>query len=625
MSYRILEPAAFFRGKRNDLERRSDGVWSCGALLAEIAVTPVRPGADKIVSRWTNTGDGELFLQPEIRVASGFVYKSYLIPGVSYNGNGWGRGREPKGLCREGEPWIFEYRRTSLPSCTISENETEYMALMASDADEASLRSSCGMEAAADGTMIHRLLYPEIERPLTYSGRDAYAEPQEGFLRLGPHETFRAEAWILTGKPVFPRFAAANVEEEALALLGKPFTARFSTGEIKDLCSAFAFSLLQDVGGKRLFSIGLSLNEKNEFRLNEGNEFGWCGQNGMYARLFLRRWDETGDESYKSVAVGVLDAFAAVRGKTGLVHAHYDRWLKGSGDVEDTCNLGYAILEFALCWKFLHDRGEDHPEWLDAGRDTADYLIGQYSDVSGFGKAWNVETGECLDPEGTIGAYVIPGLAALYRITSEEKYLTYAGKALRLYAKRDLDEFRCTAGALDTYCIDKESSGPILRGALALYEIDGEKEWLVIAQKAGWYFTSWMFYYDALYPAESDFAHTGFRTRGATSVSAQHHHLDPWGALVVPDMLRLWKYTGDDGWKKRAELLFANAMQNVTPGCGRVFHDAKRGPGAQNEGYLHCRWGSEKAPGYCNDWLVAWPQAFLWHAAAEIEDMLRDP
>ena len=130
-----LEPAAFFRGKRNDLERRSDGVWSCGALLAEIAVTPVRPGADKIVSRWTNTGDGELFLQPEIRVASGFVYKSYLIPGVSYNGNGWGRGREPKGLCREGEPWIFEYRRTSLPSCTISENETEYMALMASDAD----------------------------------------------------------------------------------------------------------------------------------------------------------------------------------------------------------------------------------------------------------------------------------------------------------------------------------------------------------------------------------------------------------------------------------------------------------------------------------------------------------
>ena len=621
MSYRILPPVVCQDGKRRILDRRPDGVWSGGDVSAEIAVTPYRTGVDRLVSRWTNLGDRELLLQPEIRIASGFAFRNYLIPGVSYNGNGWGRGKEPKGLSLDGEPWIFDYRRTALPSCTVSENGEEYLALMASDRDADSLRSSCAMEILPDGTMVHRLLYPEIEGPLTYCSRDTYGDGHAGSVRLAPHGVFEAESWILTGKPVYPRYAAANVEDEALSLLGSPFPARFTTGEIKELASEFALSLLQDAGGKKLFSIGLSLDGNNVFRQNTGNEFGWCGQNGMYAKLFLRRWAETGDERYKETAVGVLDAYAAARGATGLVYAHYDRYRNGGGEIEDTCNLGYVILEFVLCWEFLHDRGEDHPEWLGASRAAADFLISRYSDEYGFGKAWNVETGECLDPEGTIGAYVIPGLAELSRITGEERYLEAARRALRFYAARDLDAFRCTAGALDTYCIDKESSGPILRGALALYGIDGSEEWLLAAEKAAWYFTSWMFYFDALYPPSSDFSELGIRTLGATSVSAQHHHLDPWGALVVPDMLRLWKITGGGGWKARADLLWANAMQNLAPAGGKTVHGVKRGPGAQNEGYLHCRWGFGKTTGYCNDWLVAWPQAFLWNTACAIEDL----
>src|SRR5205807_2136495 len=50
-----------------------------------------------------------------------FEPEFYLIPCVSYNGNQWGTGNEPKGLERDGIPWVFAYDRTGLPAATFSE------------------------------------------------------------------------------------------------------------------------------------------------------------------------------------------------------------------------------------------------------------------------------------------------------------------------------------------------------------------------------------------------------------------------------------------------------------------------------------------------------------------------
>ena len=135
---------------------------------------------------------------------------------------------------------------------------------------------------------------------------------------------------------------------------------------------------------------------------------------------------------------------------------------------------------------------------------------------------------------------------------------------------------------------------------------------------AGWYFCSWMFHHDTIPRKDSDFARYGYRTLGGTSVSAQHHHIDPWGALVVPQIVRLWKFTGDAHWRKRAVLLWANAVQNIAPAQGKTIHGHFRAAGAQNEGYYHCCWGEKGVPGYINEWLVAWPQAFCWNTAGQI-------
>ena len=607
--YAILNPVCRTGGRLCELENNGDNTFSNGHLRAELTVERIREWMDRLVCRWVNRSDEPLVCQPEIRIRTAFVPTHWVIPGVSYDGNEWGHGREPKGLVCGGEPWVFDDRRTSIPSCTFSENETAYFALMASDKDDASHLSSCAMEKQEDGTMIHRLLWPEIERPMTYVNRDRYGEAHEAFVTIPARGTFTVTAWLLSGRPVLPNFAAANVEDAALDLIDASFEPRYSPEELIPLCSSFAKTLLRDVGGRKLFCIGFSPDGEGGFSQAWGSEFGWCGQNGMYARLMIERGFETGDESLFSVGTEVLDAYShEAVAPTGLIRTHYDRIVSGGSPVEDTCNLGFAVFEFAEAWRSMRERGIDRPAWLAAARGVAEW---------GFGQAWDTETGECVDPEGTIGAYLIPGLTALYRASEEERYLEAARRACRFYRDRDLAHFRCTAGALDTNCIDKETSGSLLAGALELYDIDGSEEWLTCAKMAGWYFCSWMFHHDTVSVPGSDFERYGWRTLGGTSVSAQHHHLDPWGALVVPYMKRLGEITGDGHWHLRADLLWANAVQNIAPREGRVIHDRKRWAGAQNEAYFHCRWGfdSGAAPGRFNDWLVAWPEAFCWNTA----------
>lgn len=624
MLYTILPPQYTAGTEHRSLPETAEGTYTDGILRVRMEKAEIAPGRESLRCTWTNLTDAPVACQPEIRVRSEFPYARYLIPAVLVDGNTWGEGKEPKGLALDQEPWVFDYRRTSLPSCTLTENAESYLALMVSNTDTASLVSSCSMIPLEDGRMIHRLLYPCIEGPLTYCGRDAYAEGYSTWVTLVPGEDFVTTAYILTGTPVRENYAAANVQDAALELLGGDFAPRYSVEELRELMLAFAQYLRMDVNGRQMFSIGRRLQtETEELPLQPGVELGWCGQNAMYSRLFLETGLARGRADLIETACSNLDAWTQEgMGSAGLVHCHYDWLMRGGSDEEDVCNLSYAVWELTRAYRIAADAGMDKPHWLRAARSTADFLTAHFSPAWGFGKAWNVETGAQGDHNGTIGAFMIPALAVLWRETGEARYLDCAREACRFYRQRDLDRFMCTAGALDTYCIDKETSGPLIMGGLMLYEIDGDPAWLETARMAAWYFCSWMYHHDTVTDPDSDFARYGYRTLGGTSVSTQHHHIDPWGALVVPYLLQLGRITGDARWKKRARLLWASAIQNVAPREGRVVHGVFRPAGVQNEAYFHCRWHSDPHArvGAMNDWIVAWPQAFIWNTAMQVRD-----
>lgn len=115
-----------------------------------------------------------LNLQFEIQVRAQFAYSHYVMPCVLYNGNHWGSGLEPKGLTRDGTSWVFDARRGGVPGCTLSENDETALALFASDESEETLDCAASMERGEDGCMVHRLIYPMGEGPVSYIYRDQY-------------------------------------------------------------------------------------------------------------------------------------------------------------------------------------------------------------------------------------------------------------------------------------------------------------------------------------------------------------------------------------------------------------------------------------------------------------------
>ena len=158
---------------------------------------------------------------------------------------------------------------------------------------------------------------------------------------------------------------------------------------------------------------------------------------------------------------------------------------------------------------------------------------------------------------------------------------------------------------------------------MALLRITGDRTHLERAEKAAWYFLSWMFFFDTVTGPETDFAKYGYHTTGGTAVSLEHQCIDPWGAIIVPDLMELADATDNGDFREFARLMWANSLQGITRKLGDFIHDKQRPIGSQNEGFFQARYNKYRPvvePGYFNDVLAPWPSAFrMWTVARRYE------
>jgi hypothetical protein len=128
-----------------------------------------------------------------------------------------------------------------------------------------------------------------------------------------------------------------------------------------------------------------------------------------------------------------------------------------------------------------------------------------------------------------------------------------------------------------------------------------------------------------VYPEDSDFTQYGFHTFGATSVSVQHNHLDPYALYWVPEWIELSALTEDPQWQEKALAIWRAGNQLVSDG-NLMVNGHLRPAGSQNEAYFECQWGLAAAGAYkdegyrINNWLVAWPGAFRLETLRRLED-----
>ena len=602
-------------------EDKGEIIYENDAFSSVLIIDRKEDGLFRIKRRITNISSATRKIQTIFRISPLFEVGKYLIPCVSFNGNEFGGGKEPKGLEKDGEKWVFAYDRTSIPSCTLTENKDSFCALFVSDESKASLESSCSI-SKVNGCFRQEIYHPVIEAPKTYCRRDGYSDRYESFIALESGESFECTFYVMVGTPKWENYGMSNVLDAASDLFGDNGCIKIpDKTSIWKNSITFAESLVTDYKGKKGFIIGFLPDGKGGFEYRKDNFFqlGWCGQNILFSRMFIEDFIRYGNREHLDTALEILDTrIKYCTAECGLLASQLKHFECMDTAKTDTCNAGYGAYELLRCYEQLKEIGIDKPEYLKTAKAACDFFCENYSDAYGFGKEWSLK-GECLQKDGSIGAFVICPLVKVYRMTGEKTYLDAAEKAMKFYVERDLDNFCFTAGALDTCCVDKETSAPFIISSILLYEATRKEIYIEYARKAAYYFTSWMFHYEPLYDETSDVSRYGVYIKGLTSVSAQHHHLDMYAALIVPYLRKLAEYSSDRNWNARAEIMWRAVLQFIGDGELKI-HGVVRPVGSQNEAVFQCNWGFPPGgKGQLNDWLVAWPCAFRLSVLAEEE------
>jgi hypothetical protein len=581
-------------------------------FTAEDRVREIGPG----LFEWTRTFryGGASYVRPArltMEVEALYASRYSLIPAVMYDGNAWGKGLEPKGFVKDGRPWTFAYHRTSIPGATYSESEAWSVALFSAPGQLVG-GFSCSLEPRADRT-VHRLIWPEEETPQVYAMRDAYADAYRGDLRVSPGQTIELKAWIVVAEVKTPRHGWHALVDAAWSLNARPAKPRFEPEELWELGVQYAAdNLWAEEKGFRGFSIGLGWDPQEQGWVQRQSwkyEIGWAGQNISLANSMLHDYVLSNERRSLDKGIACLDTWLKnARLPNGLFRCHYD-YVIGLEDpkteVQDACNLGQAAQGYFEAYDLAARCGLKKPEYRAAALGVCDFALKAMTAEGRIGKAWT-STGKVVDPDGTIGAFLIPPLATAFRATHKPAYLEGAERAFAFYINDFLKKGFTTAGALDTYCIDKESATPLLKGALELYDVTGKSQYLQWAEDVSYYLATWQWHYSVPFAEGTVLRELGYDTYGGTAVSTQHHHLDPYALIIVNDWIKLAQLTGHAVWKARAAAAWANGTIGISGG-DLVVMSKKRPYGSQDEGFLHTRW---LQPFSVSQWLVAWPTAF---------------
>ncbi len=603
MNAYCFEGGLFFREGRPVAELRA----------CSNAIDSVRTLEDGVfeVKRTFSLGEREPVpetLSLEIRTC--FTPEFYEIPCVTYNGNHWGSGVEPQGLLGNGHPWVYASHRSSLPGCTYSEDGTDAVCLFG---DPENPPFSMSMARTESG-MRHILLLPQMEKPVRYCAKAAYDAPLLPKLFL--NGTVTLTAYVVLNTAARRGLAIAKALQFGWRRFGHALSPRFEPDTLWRLGIRFAReSVYFEEGDFRGFCMGLYYDAGEWVQRRNNLEIGWVGQNASLAVALIADGLKNGNQATLSQGIGVLDAWQKARLPNGLFRCRFDRVLKNGGRLDnpeerqDAANLFSVVRQYLRAYHLLKEHGIPRPDYRDTALAVCAFGLESQGADGSFAKAW-FNDGTPSDTDGTVGAYMAWALLQGYEETTDEAYLRAAERGFAWYWAQFERDGYMTAGALDTYCIDKESAMPMLALAVDLYGYTARREYLDKAEAISYYLETWLYHYTVKAPEGTLLSQYGYDTLGATAVSVQHQHVDAYALQFLRYWVRLARYASEPRWEELAWAVWCNATQFLSDGT-LVIDGVRRPAGSQDEGVCQTFWRTSRGePFHTSRWLVCWNGAF---------------
>ena len=595
-----------------------------------------------------NTGADSAVFKLVLAAEPHLKASQFLVPGISYDGNPYGENM-PQGWEYKGEPWIYAYDRGSIPSCTISENDDEVFALFVSDADTASMVSSCSMEKLPDGSFRHLIYWPVTEAPLTYSDKLKFSERYDTYLTLAPGESFEATAIACCGKPRWPNYGFAEVFPVAWKRLRHETPSKRTMQEVCRLDKVYQnWCRRQDEHGywycsnidDQVFIAGYSkahispdgytieeytahpeLNRwatddmeqakrlrPGQYIKGNGLGIGFADQSFQMARLSILNGLQHQVPEDVDFGLKVLRSWIGSRGypQTGLYASHKPK----KNPSINASHTGWSVSELARVSTLLRQYGMDADEFEAYAAQTVKTILESIDEEGNVGARWNPVTGEVLARGGDAAGYVLMGLARWWQFTKDEALLPVLDKAMGYYYRKDIDFFRCSGGAMDCVSVDREGIHPFLTAAIILYQGTGQAKYLEYAQKAGWYFLSWLYLQNPVYAPGTDLYDFDWKPCGATIVGTEHPALDEYACVLIPEFFALSHADGNPLWREVAALVWRHSTQGFADEKHHYWHYLDHPVGSKNEAIFPSRWNKyrsgDKKRGAINDHMAGW-------------------
>ncbi|MDR2704888.1 MAG: hypothetical protein LBC02_03830, partial [Planctomycetaceae bacterium] len=482
----------------NSVVGKLSGEMTGGIAVVSEKISPLGDNTFKVVRIYKAEKDVD-----NARICFDYVQNEkanwWMIPAVSYNGNQWGSGKEPKGAEENGVFRSFSFRRTPIPGCTYSESDQFAVAVWSDNPKLEPQHFSCSIMPEKTQTT-HRIILPEEEMPTNYYNLNRSKPGYRKTLNLKKNETVTLTLYINVN-PVEPNHTAYRYFlKKAWELAEKPDL------KIPDADTLWKYSIsyprnvlyseIKD-GDKKF--CGFIMAFQPDYKGGYGQYFGgfstgWVGRNISVGAALLGDYVKNNDEKSKQMGLDVLDSWCKYCVlPNGLLRTSFSNF-KRLADGADANNLSDAAVSFFMAADLVKQCGVERPEYEKTAYGICDFVMRDQQPNGQYARNWNA-AGKAGSREGTICAAMVLPMMTAYQRSGNKSYLESAKKAVDYYIKEFQRDGFTTAGALDTHCIDKESAVPLLNAAIPLYEATNEKKYLDYAVQLSCYLSTWLWHY----------------------------------------------------------------------------------------------------------------------------------